>query len=142
MSEFIWIYVYTVITKVIAFGWVALGVAFAFAILYYVMSAAKADMTYSYPEGKEEHEVRKSKLLAFSKKKSVAAYIICLVAISSLFPSEDDVKTIIAGGLVWKASGSISDVDGVSELPENLVGAMNAFLIGIQGEASDKSQGL
>lgn len=50
----------------------------------------------------------------------------------AFYPSQNDLKYIIGGALVWNGAQAASEIEGVQKLPENLVGAMNHFLEQVQ----------
>jgi len=56
--------------------------------------------------------------------KIIIPIIVCL----SLVPSKDDMKLIIGGALAINGVQAAANIEGVEQLPENLVGAMNHFL--------------
>ena len=138
MSEFIYIYAYTALQNAEDFLWGmyffgALGAGFVF-----VGSAVGADFEYGSTEKIDSHKALKKGIGKLIKSKLVIAPFIVLSLLSVFVPSKDDVKTIIAGGLAWKAGQSVSEIDGINELPDNIINAMNSFLIGIdKGEKKD-----
>ena len=138
MSEFIYIYAYTALQNAEDFLWGmyflgALGAGAVFA-----GSAVGADFEYGSTDKKDSHKDLKKGIVKLIKSKLIIAPFIVLSLLSVFVPSKDDVKTIIAGGLAWKAGQSVSEIDGINELPENIINAMNSFLIGIdEGEKKD-----
>ena len=38
---------------------------------------------------------------------------------------------------MWKAGSSVSEIEGISELPENMVRAMNSFLVEVEEKAEE-----
>lgn len=138
MSEFIYIYIYTVIQNAEVFLWLMLvlgGLAAGFLLL---ASAMSADLEYNGADKKDKHEKLKSAMLKTVKSRLFIVSFSVLSIITVFLPSEKDVKTIIAGGLVWKGGSSMVEVEGIDKLPENLVAAMNAFLVGVSEEKEGK----
>jgi len=138
MSEFVYIYIYTSLQNAESFLWLmyilgALGLG-----LLFLFSAMSADFEYDSTEKRDSHKALKGKLIKLISRKLLLVPFIVLSLLSVFLPSKDDVKTIIAGGLAWKAGRSVSEIEGISELPENIVNAMNSFLIGIEAP-SDKA---
>lgn len=131
MIEFIYIYSYTALQNAEGFLWLvyvlgALGVGAVF-----LGSAVGAYFEYGSTEKRDSHKGLKKGIAKLAKRKLVVIPFIILSLLSVFVPSKDDVKTIIAGGLAWKAGQSVSEIDGINELPENIINAMNSFLIGI-----------
>lgn len=60
-------------------------------------------------------------------KFKVAMFYLTLMLFSAAYPSQDDLKFIIGGAAVV----GLTQVEGVSELPENLMAVANQFLEGI-----------
>ena len=55
------------------------------------------------------------------------------ILMACLYPSKDDLKFILGGYVV----SSITEVEGVKELPENIVKAANVFLEGLGEESKE-----
>ena len=137
MSEFIWLYIYTTTQSAESLLWGIYLIGGFCVGMYFVFSAMNADL--SYRDGKEGHNALKANLTALIKRKLFLLPLMLLFTLSVLVPSKDDIKVIIAGGLVWKAGQSVSEIDGISELPENIVNAMNAFLEGVESDGSNSN---
>lgn len=138
MSEFVYIYMYTVMQNIQVMFWFVYVIGLIVSGVYYLNSSMNTNYTHLYPNGDDDHKKTKDKFRGLVKKKIVVLPFIALMVITVLIPSERDIKTIIAGGLVWKAGSSVADINGVSELPENMVKAMNAFLVGVESEDSSE----
>ena len=126
--EFIYIYIYTAIQTASTILWMAFwsfiiagGVTLLFSFL------GTGSLSY-HKEDNDRHEELKTALLKLIKNKIVMSLFLLMLAITILVPSRKDLETIIAGGLIWKGSSALTEIDGIESLPENIVSAMNAFL--------------
>ena len=54
-----------------------------------------------------------------------------------LVPSEDEMKTIIGAGAVWRGIRVAQDVPGAEELPENVIRAMNTVLEAVKAKEGE-----
>jgi len=63
----------------------------------------------------------------FKHKGKVGLVVFMWLLLTAMYPSTDDLKFILGGTAIV----AMSQVDGVSELPENLVNAANSFLEGV-----------
>jgi len=137
MSEFIYIYMYTSLQNAEGFLWFIYSAGLLSVGMGYLASAMSADLEYSGTAKRDSHARLSCKIKSMVKNKIIVIPFVFLCILTVFLPSKDDVKTIIAGGIAWKAGQNVSEVDGISELPENIVNAMNSFLIGIE-EGSKK----
>ena len=124
MSEFIWIYVYTVLDGLSTFSVASLWFGGVCLLIIGLTYAASFDDVF-------ETGADYGKRISAMFKPFIFFMIIC-VLVSVLVPSKDDLKFIIGGGLAWKGIDAAKDIEGINELPENLVGAVNHFLKEIQ----------
>lgn len=120
MSEFFYIWLYTVAVNFAQVSLVFMVIAFllaGFALFFCLIE--------------DEIEWFSDK---FSKIKTWFITL-AIVAITSnlLIPDTDEIKVIIGGGLAWKTT----QVEGVADLPENLVDALNRFLVAVGEEDED-----
>lgn len=65
----------------------------------------------------------------FPRKTAIVWILLCCI-----YPSTEDLKYIIGGALVINGVEAAKDIEGVSELPANMVGAMNHFLESVTEE--------
>ena len=65
-----------------------------------------------------------SNLYTFAPKKT----IIALLALMLIYPTPKDLQYIIGGAVVINGVQAASDIEGIDQLPENLVNAANEFL--------------
>lgn len=128
MSEFFWIYLYTVAHSVANWAFMFIVIMCIFGVvvgvIYFISAVEDFDAKSTI-----EHATKRHLRLG-----TIAIFI--ALSISSIVPNDDEVKTIIGGGLAWKAT----QVEGVSDLPENLVRVMNQFLESTAPESTDQSK--
>jgi hypothetical protein len=90
-------------------------------------------------EGHSSEEIAKFHKKLFLNKVVIISFSLMFLLVV-LIPSKEDVKFIIGGGLMWKGVTSISDIEGISELPENLVSAANVYLEQISSLEKDTNK--
>lgn len=72
----------------------------------------------------------------FTKSKLLWSIIVLNVLLTVTYPSKEDLKWIIGGVVTVGTIKSVSDIKGANELPANIVGAMNRFLEGVNGDTT------
>ena len=137
MSEFIWIYLYVAMSNLNVLLGFMLTIVAIFLFVRYMISADKASYDRLYPDGKKNHEDLKKKHVELKRNKTLVSMVLLFVFLTTFLPSESDIKTIIAGGLIWKGGKATSEISGIEQLPENLVRAMNGFLEGIIDDSGE-----
>ena len=76
--------------------------------------------------------------LALWKKYYPLKTVIIISILTCIYPSKDDLKYIIGGAVVWGGIERTADIEGINQLPENLVGAANRFLEDLNEGESDE----
>lgn len=110
--EFLYIYLYTVLTGLVGLSTWVLTLALIATIIFGICVFVEVINGGSVPV---------SNLSKYIPLKSIVIALLLVVVV----PSKDDMKYIIGGGLAWMA---IENVEGLAELPQNLINAANAFL--------------
>lgn len=111
MSEFIYIWLYTVVQNLATFSFILLLVGATLMMFLYFFAAL-------------ENEAEELTATLKPYKAWVISLFLVAAVSNVLVPSKDDVKMIVGGGLAWKAT----QLESVQALPDNLVNALNFFL--------------
>lgn len=118
MTEFFYVYLYTALYNIsIFFTIVLVAVALVAITIGIIYLATKNDY------GTEGFTDSVDKFMK-DRGKTMLTLFLAVVLFVAFIPDQKDVKLIIGGGLAWKAT----QIEGVAELPENMVRVMNHFL--------------
>lgn len=130
----IWLYlsigsVLQILNLITTIALVLIGISFIFTFLVSEVGS---------PDDKNMYNVYQKVKSLF---KPVFISFLVVVCLKAVYPDKEDLKWIIGGALVWNGVQAASDIEGVRELPQNTVDAMNHFLKSIQeeGEVNDQT---
>lgn len=128
MNEAILIWLYLAGSKIVTAWWISFSLYIAvLAAIGLVLFTSSTDQ-FGRVEEKRARWINYQDFIKRQPFKSLA--LICFLAL--FYPSQNDIKYIIGGALVWNGAQAASEIEGVQKLPENLVGAMNHFLEQVQ----------
>lgn len=136
MSEAILIWLY------LSFGSVIFVISYITiftSVAYYIVLGLLGFLSDFGKNDSEFYQSERNNYLTLRKLfKSVSLTTVVIVCLGSLYPSKEDLKWIIGGALVWNGVEAASDLEGVNDLPQNTLEAMNHFLKSIQEEETSE----
>lgn len=139
MNEAILIWLYLTGGKIIVFYWVAASLLSILAFVSWISASSDIQIyadSYKYDWGKKKVDSA-NKTLDFIKNRFPYKTLVLIGVLTLFYPTQNDLKYIIGGAVVWNGIEAAADIEGIERLPENLVNAANSFLENVSEKKAD-----